>query len=140
MGTDGSALLEPPRVSEGLGAAQTLADAVGIHLTARELELLAALMAALRFTSLGLRMRAVTQNRRMASAMGIRNAVVRKLAVAELTTTVLTMTVTGLASDGKPWPQPHDRVWTAGANFYLVKPLQQEALAEYAAMLCGAAG
>ena len=26
---------------------------------------------------------------------------------------------TGLASDGKPWPQPHDRVWTAGANFYL---------------------
>ncbi len=33
---------------------------------------LAALMAALRFTSLGLRMRAVTQNRRMAAAMGIR--------------------------------------------------------------------
>ncbi len=32
----------------------------------------AALMAALRFTSLGLRMRAVTQNRRMAAAMGIR--------------------------------------------------------------------
>ena len=25
----------------------------------------------------------------------------------------------GLASDGKAWPQPHDRVWTAGANFYL---------------------
>jgi urea transport system permease protein len=33
---------------------------------------LAALMAALRFTVLGLRMRAVTQNRRMAAAMGIR--------------------------------------------------------------------
>jgi urea transport system permease protein len=33
---------------------------------------LAALMAALRYTSLGLRMRAVTQNRRMAAAMGIR--------------------------------------------------------------------
>ncbi|MEJ0019853.1 MAG: urea ABC transporter permease subunit UrtB [Acetobacteraceae bacterium] len=33
---------------------------------------LAALMAALRFTSLGLAMRAVTQNRRMAAAMGIR--------------------------------------------------------------------
>ena len=32
----------------------------------------AALMATLRYTSLGLRMRAVTQNRRMASAMGIR--------------------------------------------------------------------
>ena len=25
----------------------------------------------------------------------------------------------GLASDGQPWPQPHDRVWTFGANFYL---------------------
>jgi uncharacterized membrane protein YoaK (UPF0700 family) len=36
----------------------------------------------------------------LAMAMGLRNTVVRKLAVAELTTTVLTMTVTGLASDG----------------------------------------
>jgi len=26
---------------------------------------------------------------------------------------------TGLASDGKPWPQPHDRVWTVGTNYYL---------------------
>lgn len=25
----------------------------------------------------------------------------------------------GLASDGKPWPQPRDRVWTFGANYYL---------------------
>jgi phosphate-selective porin len=25
----------------------------------------------------------------------------------------------GLASDGKPWPQPNDRVWTFGANFYI---------------------
>ncbi len=25
----------------------------------------------------------------------------------------------GLASDGKPWPQPQDRVWTFGANFYI---------------------
>jgi hypothetical protein len=25
----------------------------------------------------------------------------------------------GLAADGKPWPQPRDRVWTFGANFYL---------------------
>jgi urea transport system permease protein len=33
---------------------------------------IAALMAVLRFTALGLRMRAVTQNRRMAAAMGIR--------------------------------------------------------------------
>ncbi len=26
---------------------------------------------------------------------------------------------TGLAADGKPWPQPFDRVWTYGANFYI---------------------
>jgi hypothetical protein len=25
----------------------------------------------------------------------------------------------GLAADGKPWPQPRDRVWTAGASFFL---------------------
>jgi uncharacterized membrane protein YoaK (UPF0700 family) len=34
-----------------------------------------------------------------ALAMGLRNAVVRKLAVPDLTTTVLTLTVTGLAAD-----------------------------------------
>ena len=34
-----------------------------------------------------------------AAAMGLRNAVVRKLAVPDLTTTVLTMTITGLAAD-----------------------------------------
>jgi uncharacterized membrane protein YoaK (UPF0700 family) len=34
-----------------------------------------------------------------ALAMGVRNAVVRKMAVPDLTTTVLTLTVTGLASD-----------------------------------------
>lgn len=26
---------------------------------------------------------------------------------------------TGLAADGKPWPQPRDRVWTVGASFFL---------------------
>ena len=35
----------------------------------------------------------------MALAMGVRNAVVKKLAVPDLTTTVLTLTVTGIASD-----------------------------------------
>jgi uncharacterized membrane protein YoaK (UPF0700 family) len=35
----------------------------------------------------------------LAIAMGIRNATVRKLGVPDLTTTVLTMTLTGLASD-----------------------------------------
>ena len=34
-----------------------------------------------------------------ALAMGVRNAVVRKLAVADVTTTVLTLTITGLAAD-----------------------------------------
>jgi uncharacterized membrane protein YoaK (UPF0700 family) len=34
-----------------------------------------------------------------ALAMGVRNAIVRKLAVADLTTTVLTLTITGLAAD-----------------------------------------
>jgi uncharacterized membrane protein YoaK (UPF0700 family) len=36
-----------------------------------------------------------------AIAMGLRNAVVRKLAVPDLTTTVLTLTVTGLAADSR---------------------------------------
>jgi uncharacterized membrane protein YoaK (UPF0700 family) len=35
----------------------------------------------------------------MAMAMGLRNAVVRKLGVADLTTTVLTLTIAGLAAD-----------------------------------------
>ena len=34
-----------------------------------------------------------------AIAMGIRNAIVRKLGVADVTTTVLTLTITGLAAD-----------------------------------------
>ena len=37
----------------------------------------------------------------LAVAMGIRNATVRRLAVPDLTTTVLTMTLTGLAADSK---------------------------------------
>jgi uncharacterized membrane protein YoaK (UPF0700 family) len=38
----------------------------------------------------------------MAFAMGVRNAVVRRIAVPDLTTTVLTMTLTGLAADSRP--------------------------------------
>lgn len=38
----------------------------------------------------------------MASAMGVRNATVRRIAVPDLTTTVLTMTLTGLAADSPP--------------------------------------
>lgn len=37
----------------------------------------------------------------MASAMGLRNAVVRHIAVPDLTTTVLTMTLTGLAAESR---------------------------------------
>jgi uncharacterized membrane protein YoaK (UPF0700 family) len=36
----------------------------------------------------------------LAVAMGIQNAIARRLAVADLTTTVLTMTLTGIAADG----------------------------------------
>jgi len=38
----------------------------------------------------------------LAFAMGVRNAVVRRIAVPDLTTTVLTMTLTGLAADSRP--------------------------------------
>jgi uncharacterized membrane protein YoaK (UPF0700 family) len=38
----------------------------------------------------------------LAFAMGVRNATVRRLAVPDLTTTVLTMTLTGLAADSRP--------------------------------------
>lgn len=60
-----------------------------------------------------------------AIAMGIRNAVVRRLSVPDLTTTVLTMTVTGLASDS---PLGH------GDN-----PRWQRRTASIAAMFAGAA-
>ena len=38
----------------------------------------------------------------LAFAMGVRNAAVRRIAVPDLTTTVLTMTMTGLAADSRP--------------------------------------
>jgi uncharacterized membrane protein YoaK (UPF0700 family) len=38
----------------------------------------------------------------LAMAMGVRNATVRRLGVPDLTTTVLTMTLTGLAADSQP--------------------------------------
>ena len=38
----------------------------------------------------------------MAGALGMRNAVVRRLGVPDLSTTVLTMTLTGLAADSRP--------------------------------------
>jgi uncharacterized membrane protein YoaK (UPF0700 family) len=42
----------------------------------------------------------------MALAMGVRNAAIRRVAVPDLTTTVLTMTLTGLAADSKIFGGP----------------------------------
>jgi uncharacterized membrane protein YoaK (UPF0700 family) len=60
-----------------------------------------------------------------AVAMGLRNAVVRKLGVPDLTTTVLTLTITGLAADSVP----------AGGD----NPRWQRRIAAILAMLVGAA-
>jgi uncharacterized membrane protein YoaK (UPF0700 family) len=62
----------------------------------------------------------------MALAMGVRNAVVRKLAVPDLTTTVLTLTVTGIASDSS---------LAGGAN-----PRWRSRVTAVIAMFAGAAG
>jgi uncharacterized membrane protein YoaK (UPF0700 family) len=61
----------------------------------------------------------------LALAMGLQNAVVRRLGVADLTTSVLTMTLTGLAADSR----------TAGGN----NPRLDRRLGSVAAMLGGAA-
>ena len=60
-----------------------------------------------------------------AIAMGMRNAAVRKLAVPDLTTTVLTLTITGLAADSS---------LAGGTN-----PRMQRRIAAVAAMFSGAA-
>ena len=62
----------------------------------------------------------------LAMAMGLRNATVRRLAVADLTTTVLTLTLTGLAAD-----EPHLR----GPN-----PTTRRRLLAVVCMLAGAVG
>ena len=62
----------------------------------------------------------------LAVAMGAQNATVRRLAVADLTTTVLTLTLTGLAADPLGWARP-------GAH-------TRRRLAAVAAMLGGAVG
>ncbi|MFE2584254.1 YoaK family protein [Streptomyces sp. NPDC059378] len=62
----------------------------------------------------------------IALAMGLRNGTVRKLAVPDMTTTVLTLTLTGLASDS---------TWAGGAN-----PRAGRRLASVLAMLAGALG
>ncbi|MFF3563988.1 YoaK family protein [Streptomyces sp. NPDC002574] len=52
----------------------------------------------------------------LALGMGLQNAVVRRLAVPDLTTTVLTLTVTGLAAD-RPGPATMRRVLSVAAMF-----------------------
>jgi uncharacterized membrane protein YoaK (UPF0700 family) len=57
----------------------------------------------------------------MAFAMGIQNATSRRLGVPDLTTTVLTLTLTGFAADstlaGGGNPHPHRRLLAVGAMF-----------------------
>jgi uncharacterized membrane protein YoaK (UPF0700 family) len=60
----------------------------------------------------------------LAMAMGVRNATVRRVAVPDLTTTVLTLTLTGLAADSRPF---------GGSNKGAVRRS-----AAVVAMLCGA--
>jgi len=62
----------------------------------------------------------------LAFAMGIRNAVIRRLSIHDMTTTVLTMTLTGLASDSS----------LAGGN----NPRVPRRAGSVLAMLAGAAG
>jgi two-component system chemotaxis response regulator CheY len=47
--------------------------------------------------------------------------------------------IPALVSSTEAGPQDIDAARTAGANFYLVKPVKPEVLVEYAAMLCGRA-
>jgi hypothetical protein len=82
-----------------------------------------------------------------AAAMGLRNSTVRRLGVADLTTTVLTMTVTGLAADsslaGGTNPHPGRRIGSvvamfSGALFDAVLVLHR-GLAGPLAIACGTA-
>src|SRR5437660_5509424 len=50
-----------------------------------------------------------------AFAMGVRNATVRKIALPDLTTTVLTLTLTGLAADSALAGGTNPRAWRRGA-------------------------
>jgi hypothetical protein len=80
--TDGKPTAEKiaPYVLLGMTAATGLVDAVS-------------------FLSLGSVLQAFVLIAFMGLAMGTRNAAVRKLAIPDLTTTVLTLTVTGIAAD-----------------------------------------
>src|SRR3989442_9885837 len=57
-----------------------------------------------------------------ALAMGVRNATVRKIALPDLTTTVLTLTLTGLAADSALAGGANPRVWRRGASVLSIFP------------------
>ena len=48
-----------------------------------------------------------------------------------------TASIPALVTSTEAAPQDIDAARAAGANFYIVKPLSQDTLAEYAAVLCG---
>lgn len=50
----------------------------------------------------------------LAMAMGLRNATVRKLGIADMTTTVLTLTLTGLAADSSAAGGKNPNLWRRG--------------------------
>jgi uncharacterized membrane protein YoaK (UPF0700 family) len=81
----------------------------------------------------------------VAVAMGVRNATVRKLAVPDLTTTVLTLTLTGLVAD-PAGGAPHNSRRRVGAVVALLGGaligalLQQHGLALPLAVAAGTAG
>jgi uncharacterized membrane protein YoaK (UPF0700 family) len=80
----------------------------------------------------------------VAVAMGVRNATVRKLAVPDLTTTVMTLTLTGLVADPASGT-PRNSATRAGAVFALLVGalvgalLEQQSLALPLAVAAGAA-
>lgn len=92
------------------GRTRTLAYACGAESTLLLLAAITALGAGADLSNRSARLYAVIALTGV--AMGLRNAVVRRLAVADLTTTVLTLTITGLAADsalaggqGSRWPR-----------------------------------
>ena len=109
-----------------LGTAVATATRRWWLLTAAVIE--AALIFAAALASLGFDIASVTPASRLyavivltALAMGLRNATVRRLAVPDLTTTVLTLTLTGLAADsslaGGNNPRPLRRIFSVVAMF-----------------------
>jgi uncharacterized membrane protein YoaK (UPF0700 family) len=88
-GTGGFSVLASVVAVASFAAGALVAGRMSRHL-ARHRELLLGVTAAPRYTLIVL----------LAAAMGTQNGTARKLAVPDLTTTVLTLTITGVAADG----------------------------------------